>query len=205
MTLVIATGGFFLYRLYMNRPVEKAPESIDSIKVSINKFQIEYPGDEQAKAGLKNSAATEKEKIANFLENYLNQAFLRKQKGNPEKSIDLNNLIVPGTGTENMKGNPTALSFPPLNKEILATTKGKCNLKNMIIAYNADGTPAFAHSSISFKAKYLLQNEKKQQEQLNISLSGQIMLEPVGDEWRITDLKLRRKDGLYKLTDKENG
>lgn len=184
---------------------EPAPEK-KSIPKGVSKINLSAKSPEsivpklsaQQNQDLKELESLQFDLIKKTVDEYLTSVYLPNVK---QKKPDVN-LFISMDALQNglFAGDRSLLTFPKIKQKVISTINVDANMDNLKIGFTDKLTPYIATFNLSSVSSYLLKDEKR----LAVKMSGDVIMEPVGDEWRIFGLKLKREQSLYEKKEDDN-
>lgn len=200
VAIVIILGGL-IYFLTSEPVPEKKPIPKGISKINLNAKSPESIAPQlsaQQQQDLKELESLQFDLIKKTVDEYLSSVYLPNVK---QKKPDVN-LFISMDALQNgsFVGDRALLTFPNIKQKVVSTINVDANMDNLKIGFAENLTPYVATFNLSMVSSYLLKDEKR----LAIKMSGDVIMEPIGDEWRIFGLNLKREQSLHKKKEDEN-
>lgn len=200
VAIIIILGGLVYYLTSEPAPEKKSvPKGISKLNLNAKSPESIVPQlTTQQQQDLKELESLQFDLIKKTVDEYLSSVYLPNVK---QKKPDVN-LFISMDALQNGSfiGDRSLLTFPKFKEKVVSTLNVDANMDNLKIGFASNLTPYIATLNLSMVSSYLLKDEKR----LAIKMSGEVIMEPVGDEWRIFGLKLKREQSLYEKKEDEN-
>lgn len=200
VAIIIILGGLIFFLTSKPAPEKKSlPKGISKINLNAKSPESIVPKlTAQQQQDLKELENLQFGLIKKTVDEYLSSVYLPNLK---QKKPDVN-LFISMDALQNgsFTGDRSLLTFPKIKQKVVSTINVDANMDNLKIGFAGNLTPYIATFNLSTVSSYLLKDEKR----LAIKMSGDVILEPVGDEWRIFGLNLKREQSLHEKKEDEN-
>lgn len=200
VAIIIILGGLIYFFMSKPAPEKKSiPNGISKINLNATKPESIVPKlTAQQQQDLKELESLQFDLIKKTVDEYVSSVYLPNVK---QKKPEVNLFIsVDALQSGSFTGDRSLLTFPKLKQKVVSTLNVTANMDNLKIGFAGNLMPYIATFNLSMVSSYLLKDEKR----FDIKMAGDVIMEPIGDEWRIFGLKLNREQSLYEMKEDEN-
>lgn len=200
VVIIIILAGLIYFLISKPAPEKKSvPKGISKIKLNATNPESIVPKlTAQQQQDIKELESLQFDLIKKTVDEYVSSVYLPNVK---QKKPDVNLFIsVDALQNGSFIGDRSLLTFPKLKQKVVSTLNVTANMDNLKIGFAGNLMPYIATFNLSMVSSYLLKDEKR----FDIKMVGDVIMEPIGDEWRIFGLKLNREQSLLEMKKDEN-